>query len=35
MNIYIENEKFAANVKSANIEETNEQGFYCLGTVPQ
>ena len=35
MNIYIENEKFAANVKSANIEETNEQGFYHLGTVPQ
>ena len=34
MNIYVENDTFAAN-SGGNISQTNEQGFYYLGTVKQ
>ena len=35
MDIYVENEKFAANVDTANLKITNSQGYYHLGTVTQ
>ena len=35
MNIYVENDTFAANFDSGDINLTNEQGFYYLATVQQ